>query len=279
MKIGVHLVNFTLPGGPATIASTQIGTRTPVLGHDGADLAAALQTIREVGDVDALDAAVDHAFPGSRVEVVSQGGRFDLLLHQRGLRPGVAAVAPTQQAPTSRPGSPPPRRERRDRPLEGVDVADLADGLQRRRQVCAVMAEHLECESLSGSRAPVPARPCARGVEPPRPDALAQQEQVRRDLRIGELAEHAVVRLNRVVHREPRAVVVPAPYDAAATVGQQWLRGHRAAPRALDLDLRDGHLRLARSPRRSPTSYRRNRARRLTGPECRVPCKLRVPPD
>jgi predicted ATPase len=69
----------------APARATQIGTRTPVLGHDGADLAAALQTIREVGDVDALDAAVDHAFPGSRVEVVSQGGRFDLLLHQHGL--------------------------------------------------------------------------------------------------------------------------------------------------------------------------------------------------
>jgi hypothetical protein len=28
----------------------QVGTRTPVLSHDGADLAAALQTIREIGD-------------------------------------------------------------------------------------------------------------------------------------------------------------------------------------------------------------------------------------
>lgn len=68
---------------PARVS--QIGTRTPVLGHDGADLAAALQTIREVGDEDALDAAIDHAFPGSRVEVTSRAGRFDLLLHQHGL--------------------------------------------------------------------------------------------------------------------------------------------------------------------------------------------------
>ena len=32
----------------------QIGTHTPVLSHDGADLAAALQTIREIGDGPAL---------------------------------------------------------------------------------------------------------------------------------------------------------------------------------------------------------------------------------
>ena len=33
----------------------QIGTHTPVLSHDGADLAAALQTIREIGDGEALE--------------------------------------------------------------------------------------------------------------------------------------------------------------------------------------------------------------------------------
>jgi predicted ATPase len=69
----------------APARASQIGTRTPVLGHDGADLAAALQTIKEVGDSNALDAAIDHAFPGSRVEVTSRSGRFDLLLHQQGL--------------------------------------------------------------------------------------------------------------------------------------------------------------------------------------------------
>jgi len=57
-----------------------IGTRTPVLAHDGADLAAALETIREIGDAPALAEAVDQAFPGSRVEVRADGGRFELLL-------------------------------------------------------------------------------------------------------------------------------------------------------------------------------------------------------
>jgi predicted ATPase len=62
-----------------------IGTRTPVLGHDGADLAAALQTIREIGDGAALDKAVDHAFPGSRVDIESVDGWFNVALHQHGL--------------------------------------------------------------------------------------------------------------------------------------------------------------------------------------------------
>jgi predicted ATPase len=65
--------------------SPQIGTHTPVLSHDGADLAAALQTIREIGDSTALDAAVDDAFPGSRVAVRHSGGWFDLEMEQHGL--------------------------------------------------------------------------------------------------------------------------------------------------------------------------------------------------
>jgi predicted ATPase len=69
----------------APARAAQIGTRTPVLSHDGADLAAALQTIREIGDVEALDEAVGHAFPGSRVEVTAPGGRFELSLRQPGL--------------------------------------------------------------------------------------------------------------------------------------------------------------------------------------------------
>jgi predicted ATPase len=68
---------------PARVA--QIGTRTPVLGHDGADLAAALETIREVGDHEALEAAVAAAFPGSRVDIVNHAGRFEVTLRQDGL--------------------------------------------------------------------------------------------------------------------------------------------------------------------------------------------------
>jgi len=64
---------------------SQLGTRTPVLSHDGRDLAAAWQTIREIGDVQALDEAVDDAFPGACVSVTTSDDRFGLMFRQHGL--------------------------------------------------------------------------------------------------------------------------------------------------------------------------------------------------
>jgi predicted ATPase len=70
----------------------QLGTRTPVLHHDGHDLAAALQTIREIGDAELLDRAVTDAFPGGRVEIaVAADGRFAVEFHQQGLLRPLAA--------------------------------------------------------------------------------------------------------------------------------------------------------------------------------------------
>ena len=70
----------------APARGAHVGTRTPVLAHDGADLAAALETIRELGLADELDAAVEDAFPGSTVRVrVTDDGRFSLELRQHGL--------------------------------------------------------------------------------------------------------------------------------------------------------------------------------------------------
>jgi predicted ATPase len=63
----------------------QIGTRTTILGPEGADVAAALQTIREIGAKDALDEAIELAFPGSRVEIVNTAGRFEIAFRQHGL--------------------------------------------------------------------------------------------------------------------------------------------------------------------------------------------------
>lgn len=64
----------------------QLGTRTPVLDHDGHDIAAALQTIREIGDSNALDDAVNDAFPGSRLDIaVQQDTRFSVEFFQNGL--------------------------------------------------------------------------------------------------------------------------------------------------------------------------------------------------
>lgn len=72
----------------APARAPQVGTRTPVLGHDGADLAAAVQTIIESGARDRLDAAVDDAFPGSVLRVRADDGVFRMELEQPGmLRP------------------------------------------------------------------------------------------------------------------------------------------------------------------------------------------------
>ena len=69
----------------------QVGTRTPVLSDDGADLAAAVQTIIEVGLGD-LPRAVAEAFDGARLSVAVHDGLFELQLHQTGmLRPLRAA--------------------------------------------------------------------------------------------------------------------------------------------------------------------------------------------
>jgi predicted ATPase len=75
---------------PARIA--QVGTFTPVLHHDGSNLAAAVQTITEIRSDDALSTTLEDAFPKSRLYVEDRNGRFELQLQQHGLlRPLSAA--------------------------------------------------------------------------------------------------------------------------------------------------------------------------------------------
>lgn len=62
----------------------QVGTRTVSLAPDGADLAAAIQTIIEIGDVRSFEAAIADAFPGSRV-TVNVEDMFALEMSQAGL--------------------------------------------------------------------------------------------------------------------------------------------------------------------------------------------------
>jgi predicted ATPase len=70
----------------------QIGTYAPVLGSDGSDFAAAVQTIREIGSAIELDGAIADAFPGSAIAVVNTDGYFELEMAQQGLlRPLKAA--------------------------------------------------------------------------------------------------------------------------------------------------------------------------------------------
>jgi predicted ATPase len=76
----------------APARSGGIATRTPSLAGDGGDLAAALQTILEIGDGDGLQVAISDAFPGCRLTVDTSQPVFRLLLHQPGLlRPLEAA--------------------------------------------------------------------------------------------------------------------------------------------------------------------------------------------
>lgn len=63
----------------------RVGTRTPVLAGDGSDLAAAIATIRDIGDGDAFDAAIDDAFPKSVVGIRDIDGLFSVTMQQRGL--------------------------------------------------------------------------------------------------------------------------------------------------------------------------------------------------
>ena len=70
----------------------QIGTFTPILHHDGSNLAAAVQTILELRSDEAFAAALEDAFPGSKMYVESKSERFEIRLQQHGLlRPLSAA--------------------------------------------------------------------------------------------------------------------------------------------------------------------------------------------
>jgi predicted ATPase len=89
----------TDPDSP--VRASHIGTRTPVLAHDGADLAAALATILEIGDDEALQQAVSDAFDGASIAIESAAGGLVLL---KLLTPGL---------------------------LRPLDVAELSDGTLR----------------------------------------------------------------------------------------------------------------------------------------------------
>jgi predicted ATPase len=86
----------------------QVGVRTPVLSDDGADLAAALQTILEFGDGVGLTRAIEDAFDGSRLGIRETGGGFVVELAQRGL-------------------------------MRSLDVAELSDGTLRYLMLCAAL--------------------------------------------------------------------------------------------------------------------------------------------
>jgi predicted ATPase len=75
---------------PARLA--QIGTFTPVLHHDGSNLAAALQTIQEIRSDEALATTLEDAFPGSKLYIIEVNGRFEVQLKQHGLLRALSAA-------------------------------------------------------------------------------------------------------------------------------------------------------------------------------------------
>lgn len=81
---------LTDASSPARAA--QIGTFSPVLDHDGSNLAAALQTILEIRSDEAIATAIENAFPGSRLYIDAQNGRFELRLQQHGMLRALSAA-------------------------------------------------------------------------------------------------------------------------------------------------------------------------------------------
>jgi predicted ATPase len=66
----------------APARSAQVGTFTPILASDGCDIGAAIQTIFEIGDGDALSETIADAFDGAELSVNTA---FEVEMHQRGL--------------------------------------------------------------------------------------------------------------------------------------------------------------------------------------------------
>ena len=117
-------------------------------------------------------------------------------------------------------------------------VAGLADRLQRGGDVCPVVAHHRRPRAdLAGAGGRGGVGPDVV-VEPPGPDLLAHPEHLGGLARIGELAEHAVVRAD-LVRPGPGAAIAADADDAVIPLAQHR-RGpqQRAVPYALPLDLR-----------------------------------------
>jgi predicted ATPase len=62
-----------------------IASFTPVMSGDGSDMAAALQTIIEIGDHDGLYRTIDDAFPGSRIRIETGDSVMQVALDQPGI--------------------------------------------------------------------------------------------------------------------------------------------------------------------------------------------------
>lgn len=76
---------FSVSSGSA-IRTPQVGFRSTVLASDGVNLAAAFQTIVEIGDEQLLMRILDQAFPGCVFYSDNTDGRFRMMMHREGLK-------------------------------------------------------------------------------------------------------------------------------------------------------------------------------------------------
>ncbi len=68
------------------IRTPQVGVRTEIINNDGHDLAAALQTIIEIGDRTKLEEVIDAAFPGAKLIIaIDAKTRFEVQLQMPGI--------------------------------------------------------------------------------------------------------------------------------------------------------------------------------------------------
>lgn len=67
------------------IREPQLGTLTPILSHDGRDLAATIATIRAIGNAPRLNSAIDDAFPDVVLDVKEEDGILDMFMEFPGI--------------------------------------------------------------------------------------------------------------------------------------------------------------------------------------------------
>lgn len=71
------------PGSPLRLP--QVGIRSPVLAHDGSNLAAAFETINEIGNRELLHKVLNEAFPDSEFFIDASMGRFQVMMQREGI--------------------------------------------------------------------------------------------------------------------------------------------------------------------------------------------------
>jgi predicted ATPase len=83
--VGWRFYHYFRTDSESPLRQPQIGVYTPVLSTEGTDLAAALQTIREIGDESALAEAIDRALGGASLLIQAEETLFRMSLQIPGL--------------------------------------------------------------------------------------------------------------------------------------------------------------------------------------------------